>query len=441
MDGEPAREPRHVRAALTFSACWSLTWLAADASDQPVACVWDDQTQALAFYATLTAFYDAWPTYNTHELKIIGESYAGMLHLTPIPSHLISSHAHLISSQPPSHDPTTPHPLSQATFASYYIDGLDMVIPIDQPASSLAALAARVGRTDRSANCSLTHENAARDKPSNVPSADALSTALTSSLLVRLCELYVQDYVCFGLQWPAACAARLAPHAGGPTARLTAMSVASASPSAAAGASHHLLPVPLMRTSPAQQLAPPPRVSVAVLTACNRQAFLALTLQQIARQTYPLTMLEVIVVADGLSAADAARLADDLRALDAVHSLHTLAAPDTFDQPRRSVDNSDDMFETGAQARSGGDTRESIELNGHHASSGAVASSGTQSGDAAAHSREHALAVRFVHLRERSSIGTKRNVALRVARGDVVMHCARAATNYARSGAHNATVV
>jgi len=51
----------------------------ADASDQPVACVWDDQTQALAFYATLTAFYDAWPTYNTHELKIIGESYAGLL--------------------------------------------------------------------------------------------------------------------------------------------------------------------------------------------------------------------------------------------------------------------------------------------------------------------------------------------------------------------------
>ena len=50
-----------------------------DASDKPTACEWNDQTQAVAFYNTLTAFYAAWPTYSQHELKIIGESYAGLL--------------------------------------------------------------------------------------------------------------------------------------------------------------------------------------------------------------------------------------------------------------------------------------------------------------------------------------------------------------------------
>ena len=61
-----------------------------DASDKPVACEWNDQTQAKAFYQTLMAFYEAWPTYGQHELKIIGESYAGLL----IPFLTAEIHAH-----------------------------------------------------------------------------------------------------------------------------------------------------------------------------------------------------------------------------------------------------------------------------------------------------------------------------------------------------------
>lgn len=56
-----------------FSYCWD------EAKSAPTACHWNDQTQAKAFYQTLAAFYEAWPAYQTSELKIIGESYAGLL--------------------------------------------------------------------------------------------------------------------------------------------------------------------------------------------------------------------------------------------------------------------------------------------------------------------------------------------------------------------------
>ena len=50
-----------------------------DSSDKPVPCTWNDQTQAEAFYNTLTAFYDAFPEYTATPLHLIGESYAGLL--------------------------------------------------------------------------------------------------------------------------------------------------------------------------------------------------------------------------------------------------------------------------------------------------------------------------------------------------------------------------
>ena len=61
-----------------------------DAQEKPIACQWNDQTQAKAFYATLVAFYDAWPQYKAHDLKIIGESYAGLL--IPFLTHEIYQH-------------------------------------------------------------------------------------------------------------------------------------------------------------------------------------------------------------------------------------------------------------------------------------------------------------------------------------------------------------
>lgn len=50
-----------------------------DDADRPVVCTWNDQTQADAFYQTLLAFYASFPTYEQKELRLIGESYAGLL--------------------------------------------------------------------------------------------------------------------------------------------------------------------------------------------------------------------------------------------------------------------------------------------------------------------------------------------------------------------------
>lgn len=50
-----------------------------DAQEKPTVCTWNDQTQAEAFYATLLAFYRAFPLYEPKPLSLIGESYAGLL--------------------------------------------------------------------------------------------------------------------------------------------------------------------------------------------------------------------------------------------------------------------------------------------------------------------------------------------------------------------------
>ena len=50
-----------------------------DSADKPVPCTWNDQTQAQAFYQSLLAFYDKYPTFKQKDLHMIGESYAGLL--------------------------------------------------------------------------------------------------------------------------------------------------------------------------------------------------------------------------------------------------------------------------------------------------------------------------------------------------------------------------
>lgn len=50
-----------------------------DEQEQPIPCVWNDQTQAEAFEATLVAWYSRWSEYATRDLFLMGESYAGLL--------------------------------------------------------------------------------------------------------------------------------------------------------------------------------------------------------------------------------------------------------------------------------------------------------------------------------------------------------------------------
>ena len=51
----------------------------ADEKEKPTPCVWNDQTQAEAFEATLIAWYGKWPEYSSRDLFLMGESYAGLL--------------------------------------------------------------------------------------------------------------------------------------------------------------------------------------------------------------------------------------------------------------------------------------------------------------------------------------------------------------------------
>jgi len=45
--------------------------------EQPASCKWNDVTQGEAYAHTLRAFYKAFPAYDSHDLYLAGESYAG----------------------------------------------------------------------------------------------------------------------------------------------------------------------------------------------------------------------------------------------------------------------------------------------------------------------------------------------------------------------------
>ena len=120
-------------------------------------------------------------------------------------------------------------------------------------------LARRAGRPNRI--CALELLNDAKRKPTNIPSAVALRAALDDTLVLRLCDVYSQDYTCFGLARPAVCSTETQD----------------------------------LRTR--HRSAAPDRslVTVALLT-CNRPQHLLLALRQIAAQDY--RPLEVLVVDD-----------------------------------------------------------------------------------------------------------------------------------------------
>ena len=92
----------------------------------------------------------------------------------------------------------------------------------------------------------------------------------------QLCDIYHQDYTCFGLPKPAVCTA--------PPPEQDAAVVVR--PAAAA---------------------PLPQVSLMMLS-CNRPAFVELAVQQVTRQAYPLDLLEVVVVDDGPEPLEASSL-------------------------------------------------------------------------------------------------------------------------------------
>ena len=82
----PLASPQHVPMAirsLTDCHAWFMERLPFPGSSTcvsggaPVACHWNDTSQAEAYAHTLTAFYVAFPEYQTNDLYLTGESYAG----------------------------------------------------------------------------------------------------------------------------------------------------------------------------------------------------------------------------------------------------------------------------------------------------------------------------------------------------------------------------
>ena len=77
--------------------------------------------------------------------------------------------------------------------------------------SKLEQLGARVGHTNKPHMCSKFSQlgiNSASSKHhlhgSYLPSGAQLRAALNSDLLQRLCDVYLQDFVCFGFEMPGA---------------------------------------------------------------------------------------------------------------------------------------------------------------------------------------------------------------------------------------------
>ena len=128
---------------------------------------------------------------------------------------------------------------------------------------------------------------------------------------------------------------------------------------------------------------------MAVLTSCNRLSFGVLAVEQIARQTYPSPLTEVVIIDDSSTDFSAA-LFRRLQAIPAVHHLQWL-------QPRNG---SSDL---------------SVGRSMYHVVREYVCST--------EHCAMEGLSVYIVHLLEHTSIGAKRNVAVRTAQGDVIVQC------------------
>ena len=252
------------------------------------------------------------------------------------------------------------HFAPQAAFATYAERGVDVLLQLDAIEEGLDELTRRV-IPSRNASCHLQHANSAEAKPSNIPRAATLRGALDDSLVRQLCNVYEQDFLCFGLARPAVC---------------TASSQSSSSKDAGSIAVQpELMPRPPGLAAPATSTvsassiaAPKPLATVMVLT-CNRPKYVLLALRQIADQDY--RPLEALVVDDG-----SADLEPLLRA----------AHPDL------------EVTRPGASAtpKTASPPRDAIAVGG--------------------------LVVRLLSMPQRASIGEKRTAAVQAARGDVILH-------------------
>ena len=112
------------------------------------------------------------------------------------------------------------HLQPQSAFATYAQRGIDVLIRYDALEEGIDELARLLNipwmspatLPDGRRKCALRQLNDAASRPPNIPSAAALRAALDAQprLIRRLCDVYHQDFECFGLPRPAVCAAATA---------------------------------------------------------------------------------------------------------------------------------------------------------------------------------------------------------------------------------------
>ena len=241
------------------------------------------------------------------------------------------------------------HFAPQSTFAAFAEKGVDTVIRLDNVEEGLDEVARSAGLASR--RCKLELRNAAASKPSNLPSTAQLRDALSDTLVRKLCQVYDQDFTCFGLKRPAAC------------------TVTDASEQIA----HDWKPV-------ADAPALTPLVSAMILT-CNRPGFAAMALGLVRRQTFPIEDMEAVLVDDGPLPLDASFITEMSNANVRLVEL---------DPPSPKQDVQDwRLARTPKRAR---------------------------------HCVPPCLPVTLVRVGRRKSIGVKRNLAVKYARGQVILH-------------------
>ena len=256
------------------------------------------------------------------------------------------------------------HLQPQSAFATYAERGVDVLIRTSDLEGSLAELARRIDPFEwrPRKRCMLNRSNEATRRAANIPNSASLRRAMDNVLLRRLCDIYHQDFVCFGFELPHAC---------------KSPSIAAWPKEPSSNAMDPSMPKLGLPMTGAPASPPLPLVSVAVLT-CNRPLFAAAALRMISSQTFPLDRIEVVLVDDGPSPIDPAEL---LR--EAEHSIN--------------VDVCSPKLRTGCWRAD-------------------------EPPSAAQRDNLSRLRVRLVRLPVRMSIGAKRNVVVSVARGEVIVH-------------------
>lgn len=96
------------------------------------------------------------------------------------------------------------HLLTQSAFAADASGGLDVVVGVDELTKGLDAVAARANFTRR---CAVKPENVGSGKPGTLPTKGDFMDVLVgnASLLQTVCDVYAQDFICFGLPMPVGC--------------------------------------------------------------------------------------------------------------------------------------------------------------------------------------------------------------------------------------------